>query len=171
MDRAVDISDPIVALERLFLNEDRDVCVTLCDVDGDGELSLSDPIAILQFLYQGDTFRVPLPAREEFCDGIDTDCDGATDEDCPQEGGVSVQLAWDPVTKNVQGSLEDVAGYKVHFGRSPGGYPHVRDAHGTPQYKLSGLIPLVRYYFAVTAYDRAGNTSDYSNEVSVLAGR
>ncbi len=171
MDRAVDISDSIVALERLFLNKDRDVCVALCDVDGDGELSLSDPIAILQFLYQGDTFRVPLPAREELCDGIDTDCDGSTDEDCPEEGGVSVQLAWDPVTKDVKGGLEGVAGYKVHFGRISGEYSQVRDAHGTPQYMLSGLIPLVRYYFAVTAYDRAANTSDYSNEVSVLTGR
>lgn len=73
-----------------------------------------------------------------------------------------VGLAWDHSTS------PDVTGYKVYFGTASGVY-------GTPvsiayqnTFVVTGLNEKVEYFFAVTAFDAAGNESGYSNEVSVL---
>jgi hypothetical protein len=71
-------------------------------------------------------------------------------------------LAWDA---NIE---PDMAGYRVYWGTTPGVYQQARGAgvvvSGT-SYTVTGLTSGVRYYFAVTAYDSAGNESDYSAEV------
>jgi hypothetical protein len=76
-----------------------------------------------------------------------------------------VALAWDAV------SATDLAGYKVYYGTSSGVYQapiNIPAAQTTYTVTSSLLQPGQVYYFAVTAYDSAGNQSDYSNEVSKM---
>ncbi len=70
-------------------------------------------------------------------------------------------LAWDPVPDT------DVTGYKIYYGTSSGTYPNVVDAGNVTTYSLTTLTDCTLYYFAVKAYDQAGNISvAYSNEIS-----
>ncbi|MCK5093262.1 MAG: fibronectin type III domain-containing protein [Spirochaetes bacterium] len=70
-----------------------------------------------------------------------------------------VTLEWDPNTET------DLAGYNLYWGYSSGDYEFSADAGNQTSYTVTGLIPGVTYYFAVTAYNAAGLESDYSNEV------
>ncbi len=72
-------------------------------------------------------------------------------------------LTWNPNTES------DLAGYKVYVGTRPGQY----DVSGSPYvlgktaaYTVANLPAGQTYYFAVSAYDSAGNESALSNEVS-----
>ena len=68
----------------------------------------------------------------------------------------AVTLAWDA------NSEPDLAGYKIHYGTSPGNYQFVEDVGNVTQATLdiqSGS------YVAATAYDTDGNESAYSNEI------
>jgi len=69
-------------------------------------------------------------------------------------------LAWDPNTES------DLAGYRIHYGTISGSYTVHTDVHNVTTYSLTDLTVGQTYYFAVTAYDTAGNESGYSNEVS-----
>jgi fibronectin type 3 domain-containing protein len=69
-------------------------------------------------------------------------------------------LAWDPNTES------DLAGYRIHYGTASGSYTVHTDVHNVTTYSLTDLKEGQLYYFAVTAYDTAGNESGYSNEVS-----
>lgn len=73
-------------------------------------------------------------------------------------------LIWDPNAES------DLAGYRVHYGTSPGSYTQVQDAGNVTEQTLNNLTEGQTYYFAVTAYDTSGNESGYSNEVSKLIG-
>jgi hypothetical protein len=75
-------------------------------------------------------------------------------------GGVT--LAWDPVT------AATLAGYKVHYGTSPRSYVASIPIGTATTYTFPDgfLLAGKTYYFAVSAYDSAGNESGYSNEVS-----
>ena len=76
-----------------------------------------------------------------------------------------VALAWDAV------SADDLAGYKVYYGTSSGSYLapiNVAANQTTCTVSSSYFQPGQMYYFAVTAYDDAGNQSDYSNQVSKM---
>jgi len=76
----------------------------------------------------------------------------------------SATLSWDPVPDT------DVAGYKLYYGTSSGTYPNVVDVGNATTYTLSSLTDCTMYYFAVKAYDTAGNLSvAYSNELSGMA--
>src|SRR5439155_15906302 len=73
-----------------------------------------------------------------------------------------VSLAWDANTE------PDLAGYKIHYGTSSGRYTlGTTNVVGRVN---TGSIPNLQanttYYFAVTAYDLAGNESQPSNEVA-----
>ena len=72
-------------------------------------------------------------------------------------------LAWDAVT------TPNLSGYRVYYGTSPGTYLQSFgqgiSVGSVPSYTLNGLNSRTRYYFAVTAFDAAGNESGYSNEV------
>jgi purple acid phosphatase-like protein/fibronectin type III domain protein len=76
----------------------------------------------------------------------------------------SATLNWDPVAD------ADLAGYKVYYGTSPGVYPNVQDAGNVTAITINSLTDCTLYYFAVKAYDTAGNLSaSYSNEISGMA--
>ena len=68
-------------------------------------------------------------------------------------------LSWD------QNTEPDLAGYKIYFGTSSGVYGTPIDAGVQTTYTVTGLA-ISPYYFAVTAYNTAGNESAFSNEVT-----
>ena len=75
----------------------------------------------------------------------------------------SVTLSWSANAEN------DLAGYKIYFGTSSGNYT----SPGSPTvigkvstYTLTGLQRNTTYFFALSAYDNAGNESALSAEVS-----
>jgi len=76
----------------------------------------------------------------------------------------TLTLAWDPNTE------EDLAGYKIYYGTRSGDYDFVIDLGNITHRTVTNLEPETRYYFALTAYDNAGNESDFSWEVSAVAG-
>ena len=69
-----------------------------------------------------------------------------------------VTLAWDA-------SSGSVAGYKVHYGTSSGVYSSNINVTNTTA-TIAALTDGSTYYFAIKAYDSAGNESGFSNEVS-----
>jgi hypothetical protein len=66
-----------------------------------------------------------------------------------------------------------VAGYRVYWGTASGSYGQARgaglNAGNSATYTVTGLTVGRTYFFAVTAYDAAGNESAFSGEVSKLA--
>ena len=83
----------------------------------------------------------------------------------------SILLGWDPV------EADDLEGYIIYYSwDSPcppydrvGKYPERNIADPFhPMAQINGLDEDVTYYFALTAYDKDGNESNYSNIVSVF---
>ncbi len=75
----------------------------------------------------------------------------------------SVKLAWDAVTKNVDGTdCIDLAGYKVYYGTSSGVFTTDIDVGNVITYTIPNLSRGT-YYFAVKAYDTDTNFSEYSS--------
>jgi hypothetical protein len=70
-----------------------------------------------------------------------------------------ITLAWDAV------SDADLAGYKLYYGYASREYSVHVDVGKYITTEMSGLEDASIYYFAVTAYDTAGNESGFSNEV------
>jgi hypothetical protein len=77
-------------------------------------------------------------------------------------------LAWNPNTES------DVEGYGVYFSQDDPGPPYSLFGYvtlselsdsGNPTFTVTGLETDTRYYFAVTAFDTAGNESDFSSSV------
>ena len=88
----------------------------------------------------------------------------------------SATLVWDAPTTNIDGSpLNDLAGYRIYYGTSSGNYAtaitisadnaNCKNINNTIQctYMIKHLSPGA-YYFSVTAYDKDGNESYFSNE-------
>ncbi|MBS0419142.1 MAG: fibronectin type III domain-containing protein [Proteobacteria bacterium] len=79
----------------------------------------------------------------------------------------NVTLSWQAPTSNADGSaLMDLKGYKVHYG------PESKSYSDTIQVTNAGITTFVvdnleagKYYFAVTAYNAAGQESSLSPEV------
>ncbi len=77
-----------------------------------------------------------------------------------------VKLAWDQVNE------PDIAGYKIYYGQLSrfsdnfAGYDNVVDVGNVHNYDLT--LPAGQWCFSVTAYDNAGQESDFSNEVSTF---
>jgi len=69
-------------------------------------------------------------------------------------------VAWD------NNKEPDVVGYKVYYGKASRTYSNCVDAGKVTEYKIPILPEEGVFYFAVTAYDSAGNESGYSNEVA-----
>jgi hypothetical protein len=69
-----------------------------------------------------------------------------------------------------QSSDSRVVGYRVYWGTSSRNYRQARGqglgAGQSSSYVVGNLPVNTTYYFAVTAYDAAGNESDYSAEAS-----
>ena len=77
----------------------------------------------------------------------------------PPALSANVTLAWNP---NME---EDLAGYRIYYGTGDGDYNYTVDVGNQTEYTVTDLEEGLPYYFAATAYDLAGNESDYSNEV------
>ena len=78
-------------------------------------------------------------------------------------------LMWEAPTTNIDGSpLTDLSGYKVYWGAVSGTYTGVKDVLNVTTVNIAqtmAITPKGNYCFVVTAYDVAGNESDFSNEV------
>jgi hypothetical protein len=77
----------------------------------------------------------------------------------------SVTLAWDP------SPAPGIAGYKVYCGIASRTYATVIDTRSATSATISGLVPGVTYYFAVTAYDAVGRESAFSAEIGYTVPR
>lgn len=62
-------------------------------------------------------------------------------------------------------SESDLSGYRLRFGTAPGSYSTEIDTGKTVSWTVDGLDAGRPYYFAVVAYDLAGNESPASDEV------
>jgi len=69
-----------------------------------------------------------------------------------------ITFLWDANTE------ADLAGYRFYHGGSPGVYDDFIDVGNVTTYTVS-IEEDCNCYFAVTAYDTAGNESGFSNEV------
>ena len=109
-------------------------------------------------------------------------CGGESDPSRSQTGSVGIEgtasststapvitnnnsaiLAWDAVAS------ADLGIYRVYFGTAPRTYFQVPgqgiSVGNVTTYTVTGLSAGTRYYFAVSAVDKSGNESSYSNEV------
>ena len=66
-------------------------------------------------------------------------------------------LAWD--------ASVGATGYVIHYGSASRNYTSTVNVGNTTTAALSALDPAKVYYMTVTAYDDAGNESDFSNEI------
>jgi hypothetical protein len=82
----------------------------------------------------------------------------------------SATLSWMPPTQNTNGSaLTDLAGYHIYYGTTPDlGQSVTLTNAGLTRYVLSGLTQTT-WYFAMTAYDTAGNESDRTAVATLAA--
>jgi len=76
----------------------------------------------------------------------------------------TVTVSWDP------NSETDLAGYKIYYSVNSRDYNNSVDVGNVTSFTISGLTTGITYYFAVTAYDFAGNESGFSQEVSAMIG-
>jgi Malectin domain/F5/8 type C domain len=84
----------------------------------------------------------------------------------------SVTLAWDAVRQYPDGSpVPDLASYQVDCGRASRTYDRPPQRVSVPQTRVTigDLVAGQTYFCAVKAYDRAGQESAYSDEVSFTA--
>lgn len=78
----------------------------------------------------------------------------------------TMSLNWVAPTENADGSqLTDLNGYRVYYGQSPRNYTNNTDVDDPSATSASIALPPGDYYVAMTALDREGNESAYSNEV------
>ena len=75
---------------------------------------------------------------------------------------VSIELAWDSVSP-----ITNAAFYKVHYGTRSRTYTETLNTGHLTTCTVAALLPTQTYYFAATASDILGNTSDYSEELVV----
>lgn len=72
----------------------------------------------------------------------------------------TMRLAWSSDTE------ADLSGYRLRYGTAPGNVDGEVDAGKATTATVTGLFRGVTYYFSVVAYDRSGNESDPSTEVT-----
>jgi hypothetical protein len=85
-----------------------------------------------------------------------------------QVRAAQVQLAWEPPTTDEEGTVPpNLVGYRLYYGlydgEALGEFHAVIDIGNQPSYTVTDLTPGETYIFAVTAYDNAGNETDFSN--------
>jgi hypothetical protein len=73
---------------------------------------------------------------------------------------VSIDLSWQPSPDT------NIMGYNIYYGTSSRTYTNEISVGNATSTTISGLAGGITYYFAATAYDSAGDESDYSNEIS-----
>ena len=83
-----------------------------------------------------------------------------------EEASDSVTLSWEAPTQRVDGEpIDDLEGYRVHYGPASMNYLFSLNV-GLETKTTVELETAGRYYFAVTAYNRAGQESRFSEEVA-----
>lgn len=65
-------------------------------------------------------------------------------------------------------SEPDLAGYRVYYGNASRHYTTQHDVGNVTQITIDNIAENTPYYFAVTAYDTAGNESAYSEEAFII---
>jgi hypothetical protein len=70
----------------------------------------------------------------------------------------TVSLAWDPAS--------GAAGYRVYYGSSSGSYTQSVDVGSATSATVSGLGDCQSWYLAVKAYNNAGESPGFSNEIT-----
>ncbi len=71
-----------------------------------------------------------------------------------------ITLEWDPNTE------PDIGGYIVHYGTESGIYDYSLDVGNFTSAVISGLDEDTEYFFAISAYNQDGLSSELSNEVA-----
>jgi hypothetical protein len=91
----------------------------------------------------------------------------STSSSQPPEGtNSSITLSWETPVSQADGKpLADLSGFYIYYGESPLAYSEMIDAGNVRTYTLQSL-PAGTYYLAITAYDSAGNETDFSPEVA-----
>ena len=84
---------------------------------------------------------------------------GTTTPPPPSPTTGTVTASWAP------NSEADLAGYKLYIGTASGVYSRIVDVGNVTSYTIA-LAKGVTYFFAVTAYDKSGNESTPSAEIS-----
>jgi hypothetical protein len=82
----------------------------------------------------------------------------------PSQPGAAT-LEWTvPTTQTNGATLADLAGYRIHYGKSAGSLDKTIEVRNpsVSTYVIEGLAPGT-YYFAVTAFNSLGHESDRSN--------
>ena len=93
--------------------------------------------------------------------------DGGVPEYGGDGGTNSLMVGWIAPTTNEDGTpLEDLAGYRLYYGKGPGEYAYVADVSNAYTEAEIGGLSTTTWYLTVTAYDYFGNESEYSNEIS-----
>lgn len=77
-----------------------------------------------------------------------------------EDATVNVRLAWDPSRD------PSVTGYKIYYSKSNWEQAVVVDVGNRKEFTVGGLERGVTYRFAATAYNRKGDESRFSNEVT-----
>jgi hypothetical protein len=107
------------------------------------------------------------------CSGVGKTSDAPQVQD-PSGVPAALSFTWDAPVSNIDGSpLTDMAGYRIHYGTSPGVYTGSVDLPADKtQYAISDFLAAAApvrgttYYLAVTAFDIDNNESAYSNEIT-----
>jgi hypothetical protein len=82
----------------------------------------------------------------------------------------SVDISWIPPDKNVDGSpLTDLSGYRIYVGNASRNYVSTIGLSDSAADSFSLDLSSGRYFISMTAIDRDGNESGYSNEVERFA--
>jgi hypothetical protein len=86
----------------------------------------------------------------------------------PVDSAGQIRLSWDAPTTRADGTPAiDIAGFRLHYGLTSGTYAFLKTVGSQTSSVVSGLEPGRTYYFAITAYDSAGNESRLSDEVAL----
>jgi hypothetical protein len=105
--------------------------------------------------------------RISVSDGTDSTSLNAFAIDVTQVALGSTTLSWTAPTENEDGStLQDLAGFKIYYGRSSGNYSNeIRiNNPSVTTYLVDNLSPDT-YYFSATAFNGAGIESGFATEV------
>lgn len=87
----------------------------------------------------------------------------------PSLFAAEVSLNWRAPLTNANGTvLRDLQGFIVNIGEQPGRYTRSIDVGNVTSYRVANLTAGRTYYFVVSAYDRSGNESRYSNEAGIV---